>query len=622
MAAPDPRPLNSADIKRNTAAACALLIVALTSFWRASDERTLLPTIDAHIREMRVTTSESATPARWDPYEFGGRPHIAEPQTFLYPPALRTWVSDASLTVASYVLHVWLAGFAVFVAARRMTAGRLTAVVLAVAYMLATVLAFPQDRVSAEVVFRFAWLPLLGVATLAFVDRPAAWAPRITLVAIGVVSAAAGSPRTQAYGAITLLGTLLLSTVWAAPGRRRHVAIHGTIAAALMVTISAPASFPTVRLWRSTLRSGGLMSSEPFNGSWRADGAERVGINPELAQALRQLRPARVISACPEVVDAVHLRALGVRSVGGYGGVFPAGYARFVNLIRNQTPTAPLPYTGVGGAEPRADLLQFLDASYLISCEPARGQFVRSVDAVRIYRTGPALGTAFWTCYPNHIGRKEVEYRLATRRYDRTLSLRDPGPKINVRWAPDVDDAAREAAEARFHLAQEGPPDGRTRRYELLDSSRENVEAMLTNPAVEDTAGLNRETLVFDKVPEVHFRERATDWLIGLEPCPEVRSAAVVKWTDDGQVVVDIDAPAEGVVLFSETYYRTRTAQVDGQPAAVLEVNLAFAAVPVSAGRHRVALGLGPDTRGLDWAVALLAVMGLVTFSWTGRRRP
>ena len=613
---------------RDVVALFALLFMALASVWSSQDGP---PTIDARLRALRAVSADSPPAATaWDSYEFGGRPRIAEPQTFLYPPALarnfsggglRIHASDAWLTRVSYALHAWLAGLAIFVAARRLRAGPVAAGALALAFMLATVLGYPAARVSAEVVFRFAWLPLLAAVIVASADRPAARWARAAVIATGVVIAIAGSPRTQAYGLLTLLAVYVLVVAWA-PAHRLLLAGEGLLAAALIVAISAPASFPTLRLWRSAQRTGGLMSSEPFNGSWRADGAEGVGMNPELARALRELRPGRVLSACPAVVDAVHLRALGVRSVGGYGGVYAADYARFVNLIRSQTPSASLPYVGLSKAgEVRPDLLHFLDADYLVSCEPAQGELVRSVDEVRIYRTRPTLGPAIWTCYPNRVGRREIEYRLATRRYDRTLSLRDPGPKINVRWAPDVDDAAREAIEARFHLSQEGEPDGRTRRYELLDSSRANVEALLTNPAVEDTAGLDRATLAFDKVPEVRFDEKATEWVVGLEPCPAMKPASLVSRSDDGEIVVDVDAPAEGVVLFSETFYRSRTAAVDDRSASVLEVNLAFAAVPVPQGRHRVRLGVQPDTRRIDWVVSMLALVGWAAVSWAPWKR-
>ena len=614
-------------MKRDLVALIALVFVALASLWSSPDG---LPTIDARIRATRALSGDSpAAKTAWDPYEFGGRPRIAEPQTFLYPPALarlgggglRLHVSDAWLTRVGYVLHVWLAGFAIFAAARRLRTGPGIACALALAFMLGTVLGSPAAGASAEAVFRFAWLPLLAAAILASADRPSPWWTRASVVAMGVLIAVAGSPRTQAYGLLTLFIVYLLLVAWA-PARRLRLAGEGLLATALIVAVSAPASFPTWRLWRSTQRTGGLMSSEPFNGSWRADGAESVGMNPELALALRALRPGRVISACPAVVDAVHLRALGVPSVGGYGGVYPADYATFVNLAGTQTTSASLPYTGLSMAgKVRTDLLQFLGAEYLVSCVPAQGELVRGVDEVRIYRTRPTLGPAIWTCYPNRVGRKEIEYRLATRRYDRTLSLRDPGPKINVRWAPTVDDAAREAVEARFHLAPEGQPEDRTRHYELLDSSRANVEALLANPAVEDTAGLDRATFAFDKVPVVRFDEKATDWIVGLEPCPEMKPASLVTRSDEGEIVVDVDAPAEGVVLFPETFYRSRTAEVDGRSTSVLEVNLAFSAVPVPQGRHRVRLGVQPDTRRMDWVVSMLALVGWAAMSWAARKR-
>jgi len=636
----------------------ALLFVALTPLWLASGGAPLPPTIDARIRQTpALATPSASTPdsqlstpkplevgswklgvVSWDPYEFGGRLRIAEPQTFLYPPVLRTWASDAWLTLVSYVLHVWLGAFAVYVLARRLNVGPLTGLVLALAYVLTTTLAVPPARVSSEVVFRAAWLPLLAAAILTAGPAKAGHygGPAKAghyIVAIGVVIAFAGSPRTQAYGLLTLVAAYAFAVVWkvaplkGAPYESLKRAPSGSTKWApfgvglLILSISAPASFPTLRLWRSAQRSGGLMSSEPFNGSWRADSAQGVGINPELADALRQLRPARVISTCADIVDAVHLRALGVRSVGGYGGVYAADYATFVNLIRNQTPTAPLPYVGMArSGEPRLDLQQFLNAEYQVTCESAQGELVKHVDEVRIYRT-PTLGAAVWTCYPNRVGRKEAEYRLSTRRYDETLSLRNPGPKINVRWAPDVDDAAREAAEVKFHLVQDGQPEGRTRHYELLDPSRENVEAMVTNPAVEDTAGLDRLTLAFNRVPEPRFDERPTEWLIGLEPCPELRRASLVRQTDEGQTIVDIDAPTDGVALFSETFYRSRTALVDQEPASVLRVNLAFAAVPVPAGRHRVQLDVRPEPRRLYWVVSVLgmAVWGVTLV--TGRRR-
>jgi hypothetical protein len=143
----------------------------------------------------------------------------------------------------------------------------------------------------------------------------------------------------------------------------------------------------------------------------------------------------------------------------------------------------------------------------------------------------------------------------------------------------------------------------------------------VTDPVVEDTAGLDRLTLAPIKVPEVHFDEQPTEWVIGLEPCPhEPRGATRITRTDTGHIAADIDAPAEGIVLFSETYYRSRTALVDERPASVMEVNLAFVAVPVPAGHHRIQLDTRPYTRGSDWAVSSVALTGWAAVWWARRR--
>jgi hypothetical protein len=179
------------------------------------------------------------------------------------------------------------------------------------------------------------------------------------------------------------------------------------------------------------------------------------------------------------------------------------------------------------------------------------------------------------------------------------------------------------SAEVALHLVPEGEPDGRTRRYELLDASPTSVEAIVTSPLVEDTAGLNRSTFVTERAPVVEFAERPTEWLLGLTPCPEVRATRPIESTRDGRIVVAVDAPADGVVFFPETYYSLRTAAVDGRPVEVMKVNLAFSAVPVPAGAHRVELGAKSAVLGVDWVVSLLVVAGWVRLplsAWWRRR--
>jgi hypothetical protein len=70
-----------------------------------------------------------------------------------------------------------------------------------------------------------------------------------------------------------------------------------------------------------------------------------------------------------------------------------------------------------------------------------------------------------------------------------------PGALVHVRWQTSIDAADRQALEARFRLADGEPLDGATWRYDLLDTSAENIRDLVRNPAVADT----------DKIDRSHF---------------------------------------------------------------------------------------------------------------------
>jgi FkbM family methyltransferase len=63
---------------------------------------------------------------------------------------------------------------------------------------------------------------------------------------------------------------------------------------------------------------------------------------------------------------------------------------------------------------------------------------------------------------------------------------------IHVRWAPSVDEPARERLEQRFGLAQGEWKEGRTWGYSLTSLSRANIQALVQDPAVEDTTNIHR----------------------------------------------------------------------------------------------------------------------------------
>src|SRR5437762_2525215 len=72
------------------------------------------------------------------------------------------------------------------------------------------------------------------------------------------------------------------------------------------------------------------------------------------------------------------------------------------------------------------------------------------------------------------------------------------GPRVNVEWAPTVDEAHRLALERQYELRNGDPGDGPEWEYELRDTSPANVEALVRDRAVADTAYIDRDDYSVD----------------------------------------------------------------------------------------------------------------------------
>jgi hypothetical protein len=74
---------------------------------------------------------------------------------------------------------------------------------------------------------------------------------------------------------------------------------------------------------------------------------------------------------------------------------------------------------------------------------------------------------------------------------------RPPSTPFDIRWKPEVDDAARARLEAELGLSEatrvDRDPSGRTWTYRLRQPSRDRVRAIVMSPVVEDTARIDRE---------------------------------------------------------------------------------------------------------------------------------
>lgn len=86
--------------------------------------------------------------------------------------------------------------------------------------------------------------------------------------------------------------------------------------------------------------------------------------------------------------------------------------------------------------------------------------------------------------------------------------LSTPATDVHVRWAPGVTPAQREQLEHKFLLSVPQDLGTRTWAYVMLDVSRSNINGLIDHPAVEDTAGLDRQKRV-----SLSPSRQATSWL-------------------------------------------------------------------------------------------------------------
>ncbi|HUP01629.1 MAG TPA: hypothetical protein VM737_08935 [Gemmatimonadota bacterium] len=104
----------------------------------------------------------------------------------------------------------------------------------------------------------------------------------------------------------------------------------------------------------------------------------------------------------------------------------------------------------------------------------------------------------------------------------------------------------------------------------------------------------------------------------------EAAAPESVEWIERSpdRLVLDVRTPADGLLVLSEIYHPYWRATVDGAPAQVLQVNVALRGVPVTAGRHRVAMSFRDPkvTYGAWGSLAGLALwIGALACTW--RRR-
>jgi hypothetical protein len=350
------------------------------------------------------------------------------------------------------------------------------------------------------------------------------------------------------------------------------------------------------------------------------DNTSPVRAQDEIRRWLGPADRGRVLSVCENRLAAGGVLLAGRGSLSGLGGVRLRDYAEWLEMLGS----SERPSDRVGTYGVRRDMLDAANVTTVVACEPLDAPgltLVSEVDGLLAYRNEAAWPRAVWACDAEALPRVEVARRLRRGRFEAAGVLADR-PVVNVRWGEGVDEAARGAAERDYRLMEPVHREETTWRYVLHDASRDNVLALVSDPAVEDTSGLDRGSgaVLSDQAVIPEGRGSEIERLVGAAACPEAAQVAIRALDrPDGQVTAEVEAPAPGFLLLSEPYYPERRAFVDGQPVEALEANLAFTAVPVPAGRHRVELRYIPTgfRTGLLVSAATVAVWaGSLWLGW------
>jgi len=101
----------------------------------------------------------------------------------------------------------------------------------------------------------------------------------------------------------------------------------------------------------------------------------------------------------------------------------------------------------------------------------------------------------------------------------------EPAPAVRVRWRDDVTAEQQATLERRYLLSNGRAPMDRSIAYDLLDTSRRNIEALVRDPAVADTNDIDRDN--YEMPFEAAYGER---WMWIAHRTPLLRDGRI-RWT-------------------------------------------------------------------------------------------
>jgi len=325
----------------------------------------------------------------------------------------------------------------------------------------------------------------------------------------------------------------------------------------------------------------------------------------------------RAISTCENRIGAGEMLRNSQPALDGLAGIILGDYSDWADVTASGN---PLPHDGQfhgidseGVFPARHDLLDGAGVSVVYSCAPldvSSLTLVSRADDIYVYRNESARPRAWWTCGGPMMTKAAAIERILRSRYDRDGRLL-PRAYINVRWSPALAVDHRLSLEHQHGLADGVALDDRTWRYTLEDRATANVIALMQDAAVEDTHGVDRATGEITEPPAaIDESEAGSEMVTGTMPCDATGTIELAdRDTLDGHLSATVNAPVAGYVFLSEPFYPERKAFVDGQEVTAVKANLAFTAVPVPAGSHRLELRYVPSSFRLGVGISVLTLI-------------
>jgi hypothetical protein len=175
-------------------------------------------------------------------------------------------------------------------------------------------------------------------------------------------------------------------------------------------------------------------------------------------------------------------------------------------------------------------------------------------------------------------------------------------------------------------------------KYVILPTGRGGETIPLENPfaygnawfvgSVKYVADANEEIKALDDVSprEVAVVDSKFRSVLGDSPkcAVEGNSVKLVSYAPN-KLSYDIEAAADGVVVFSEIYYPGWRVTVDGKEAELARADYILRALPVKAGSHKVEMSFNPKsiavTDGIAYAAYAILIIGAVVLIVRSRKR-